>query len=82
MKTILTDIEIETLRQIRNNIMHFGKPPSIRELMKILGYNSPRSVSYILEKLEKKNIIVRDGRDLKIITDFEGDDSRVKLIFH
>lgn len=80
MKIQLTDTEIKALKQIRNSIMQYGKPPSIRELMKRLGYSSPRSVSYIFEKLEGKNIIKRSGRDLKIIADFEGDDSRVNTV--
>ncbi|MBP7791535.1 MAG: repressor LexA [Candidatus Goldbacteria bacterium] len=80
MKTTLTDSEIEALRQIRNSIMQYGRPPSVRELMKRLGYNSPRSVSYLFEKLEKKKIITRTGRDIKIITYFEGDDSRVNTV--
>jgi len=80
MKAILSEPEIEALRQIRNAIMRFGKPPSVRGLMKLLGYSSPRSVSYLLEKLSEKHIIKRDGRDLRIIADFEGDDSRVNTV--
>lgn len=80
MKITLTDPEIEALRQIRNTIMHQGKPPSVRDLMKKLGYSSPRSVSYLYEKLEEKKIIKRSGRELKIIADFEGDDSRVNTV--
>jgi repressor LexA len=81
MKTSLSQPEIEALRQIRNSIMHSGKPPSVRELMKKLGYSSPRSVSYLFEKLEQKHLIKRDkGGELKIIADFEGDESRVNTI--
>jgi repressor LexA len=80
MKNTLSEQEIEALRQIRNSIMTSGKPPSIRQLMKKLGYNSPRSVSYIYEKLEKKGVIHRRGRELKITSDFEGDNSRVNTV--
>lgn len=81
MKMNLSDSEIEALRQIRNAIMRFGKSPSIRELMKALKYNSPRSVSYILDKLTEKNIIKRtDDRGIQIIADFEGDESRVNTV--
>jgi repressor LexA len=80
MKTILSEPEVEALRQIRNSIMHSGKPPSVRELMKRLGYSSPRSVSYLFEKLEEKKLIRRSGRDLKIIADFEGDETRVNTV--
>jgi repressor LexA len=80
MKNILSNSEIELLRQIRNAVMQHGKTPSVRELMKKLGYSSPRSISYLFEKLEEKKIIKRTGRDLKIIADFDGDDSRVNTV--
>jgi repressor LexA len=81
MKTSLSEPEIEALRQIRNSIMLSGKAPSVRELMKKLGYSSPRSVSYLFEKLEQKHIIRRiNGKELKIIADFEGDESRVNTV--
>jgi repressor LexA len=81
MKMNLSDSEIEALRQIRNSIMRFGKAPSIRALMKALKYNSPRSVSYILEKLTEKNVIKRsDDKGIQIIADFEGDESRINTV--
>jgi repressor LexA len=81
MKINLSDSEVEALRQIRNAIMRFGKPPSIRELMKALKFTSPRSVSYLLEKLTEKNIIKRsDDKGIQIIADFEGDESRVNTV--
>jgi repressor LexA len=30
----------EALRHIRNSIMHFGKIPSVRELMNAMDYNA------------------------------------------
>jgi len=48
--------------------------------MKTLGYSSPRSISYLFEKLEQKHIIKRNGKDLEIIADFEGDESRVNTV--
>ena len=80
MKNTLSQQEIEALRQIRNIIMQSGRPPSVRALMKALGYSSPRSVSYLFEKLEKKKLIKRSGRELKITAGFEGDESRVNTI--
>ncbi|HDQ16286.1 MAG TPA: repressor LexA, partial [Bacteroidetes bacterium] len=41
MKNTLSQQEIEALRQIRNIIMQSGRPPSVRALMKALGYSSP-----------------------------------------
>lgn len=81
MKNNLSESEIEALRQIRNSIMRFGKAPSIRVLMKALKYNSPRSVSYLLEKLTEKNVIKRtEAKGIQIIADFEGDESRVNTV--
>jgi len=81
MNINLSEQEIEALRQIRNGIMRFGKSPSIRVLMKSLGYSSPRSISYLLEKLSHKNIIKRtDDKGIQIIADFEGDESRVNTV--
>ncbi len=80
MKTKLTESEIKALREIRNAVMRYGKAPSVRGLMKALGYSSPRAVSYLLEKLTAKKIIKRDSDGIRIISDFEGDDSRVNTV--
>jgi repressor LexA len=80
MKNELSQTEIEALKQIRNSIMRYGKSPSIRVLMRLLGYNSPRAVSYVLEKLIEKKIIERNQNGLKLIADFEGDESRVNTV--
>jgi repressor LexA len=42
----------EALKFIRNNVMHFGKVPSVRKLMDALDYKSPRSAMLLLEELE------------------------------
>ncbi len=59
-KTInLTTKELEATRHIRNWLIHHGRTPSVRELMRELKYKSPRSVQDLLEKLESKKIIQR-----------------------
>lgn len=59
----LTPKQIEAIKHIRNNIVHMGRPPSIRELMKMLGSNSVRASQEILAVLQEKGIIqkVTDG---------------------
>lgn len=59
MKTYdsLTNKQLETIRSIRNWVVHNGRVPSIRELMNALGYKSPRSVQDILRELLNKGII-------------------------
>ena len=51
--------ELEATRHIRNWLVHHGRTPSVRELMRELEYKSPRSVQDILQKLEDKKIIKR-----------------------
>lgn len=77
----LTDKELEAFRAIRNSILHKGRAPLVRELMKELQYSSPRSVSYILEKLETKGYIGRPGRgQIRLKTDLPGSDSHAQTV--
>ncbi len=55
----LTSKELEAVRYIRNRLVHHGRTPSVRELMRELKYKSPRSVQDILEELTDKRIIKR-----------------------
>lgn len=73
MKTIVySDKEILTLREIRNSIMNFGHSPSLRDLMHVLGYNSPRSASLLVHKLISKGVLRRNSSGcLQIVRDFE-----------
>lgn len=57
MENKLTNTELEALRHIRNFLIHNNRLPSIRELMKALGYKSPRSASIILENLISKGLL-------------------------
>ncbi|MCF7831064.1 transcriptional repressor LexA [Candidatus Gracilibacteria bacterium] len=51
------------LRHIRNELMHSGKMPSVRTLMDMMEYRSPRSVSVLLQQLVRKGVLVhREGR--------------------
>ncbi len=80
-KNLLSDKEIETIRQIRNSLMHKGRTPSIRELMVNLGYRSPRSISLIIDKLIKKSILRRrsDGY-LQLIRNLDDDLMRAQTV--
>ena len=42
---------------IRNQIMHTGVTPSLREIGRVVGYSSPRSVQLMLERLKKQDLI-------------------------
>jgi len=73
MKTLtLSDKENSALKEIRNSIINFGRCPSLRYLMKVLGYRSPRSASLLINKLISKGILRRNASGaLQIIKDFE-----------
>ena len=55
----LNSIELNAVRVFRNYLMHNGRLPSVRELMKELGYKSPRSAAEVIEKLLKKGVLIR-----------------------
>jgi len=45
------------IRAIRNSLVHQGKTPSVRNLMRALGYKSPRSAAVIIEKLVDRGVL-------------------------
>lgn len=57
--TNLSPKELVAVRYIRNWLVHRGRTPSVRELMRELQYKSPRSIQDILDQLTKKEIIKR-----------------------
>lgn len=42
---------------IRNQIMHTGVMPSLREIGRVVGYSSPRSVQLMLGRLQKRELL-------------------------
>lgn len=73
MKTlILSNKENSAIKEIRNSLINFGRCPSLRDLMKTLGYRSPRSASLLVNKLISKGILRRNpSGSLQIVRDFE-----------
>lgn len=73
MKTfILSNKENIAIKEIRSSIINFGRCPSLRDLMKILGYRSPRSASLLVNKLISKGILRKNfSGSLQIVRDFE-----------
>lgn len=63
---------LEALRHIRNAIMHSGRMPSIRELMTVMGYKSPRSAVLLIEELAENGFLEKkpDG-GFKMVKDVE-----------
>jgi len=54
-----TKKDLQGYSYIRNTIMHSGVTPSLREIGKVVGYSSPRSVQLMLNRLEKQGLIKR-----------------------
>jgi repressor LexA len=73
MKNIaLTIKENDAIRSLRSFLSLNGRMPSVRELMRYMGYKFPRSVSVLFAQLIKKGILKRKS-DGKVIF-VSGDD--------
>jgi repressor LexA len=70
----ISNRELQAIRAIRNHLMKHGKMPSVRELMKELGYKSPRSASVIVQELLSKGIISKKKEGGFQLKEFEFDD--------
>ena len=81
----LTNKEKETVRLISEYFNTNGEMPSVRTLMSLLNYKSPRSVSVILESLDDKNVIYKklNGKyylsELKIIKEEKSNAQTIKV---
>jgi repressor LexA len=49
--------EILALKQIQSFVLKFGVSPSVRQLMKLMGYSSPRSAALIIESLSERGFL-------------------------
>lgn len=62
----------EALRHIRNWLMQYGKVPSVRDLMIVMNYKSPRSTMLLLQDLEENGFLERRGDgSFRLIKDLE-----------
>jgi len=65
----------EALRHIRNSVMHQGRVPSIRELMNLMLYKSPRSAMLLLEELEERGFLEKKKEGgYRLLKDLEESD--------
>jgi len=66
--------ELAALRHIRNWLVHEGRSPSVRELMDVLKYKSPRSAALVINRLIERGVLRRrpDGELQLIQTKLEG----------
>ncbi|MBI4430664.1 MAG: repressor LexA [Candidatus Omnitrophica bacterium] len=81
MKYVVTEKELQAIREIRNTFVHRGKFPSTRDLMKTLGYRSPRSSALIIERLILKGFLRRrQNGSLQLVKATEGDTTSAKTV--
>lgn len=77
----LSERELEALRFLRNRIVHGGQSPSVRDVQKALEYQSPRAAAYILEKLESKGFIIRNGKgQIRLLKDLPESESHAQTV--
>lgn len=68
-KSDLNQKEFKALQFIRNEIVHNGHSPSVREVKDIIGYESPRTAFLVINSLIKKGYLKRkEDRKLQIIS--------------
>lgn len=76
-----TKKQIEAMRFIRNNIINYGKAPSVRALMDALGYSSPRSAALVINELLEKGLLKKRGDgSIRIIKNIEEQDNHARTI--
>ncbi|MFT5970019.1 MAG: repressor LexA [Flavobacteriales bacterium] len=63
--------EIQAIGVIRNSLMDSGQTPSVRDLMRELGYKSPRSASVIIDTLLSKGVLQKRGDGSMQLSDFK-----------
>lgn len=51
---------------IRNQIVHFGVTPSLREIGRAVGYSSPRSAQLMLVRLERQGLLRRVDGEIRL----------------
>jgi len=73
--------EFKGLFFINDSIIYKGKNPSLRAIAEHLGFKSPRSVSILLENLEKKGYIKKTpGGNLIILKGLDGKNQTERTI--
>lgn len=68
----LTTKQVEAMRHIRNCIAHSGKSPSVRDIMRALNYQSPRSAVLVIDELINKGLLKkRENGSIQLVRDLE-----------
>lgn len=80
-KEQFTEKELEALRFLRNEIVHRGDSPSVRDLARALGYSSPRTAFLILNALIERGWLRRKTNgDLQFLKDMPTADDHARTV--
>jgi len=81
MEHELNETELKALRALRNALVHEGFTPSVREMARVLGFNSPRSAMLVLNRLIEKGWLRRRKDDsLQLLRDFSESRHRAQTV--
>ena len=58
--------DLEGYAFIRNEIMHTGVTPSLRNIGRVVGYKSPRSVQLMLERLQRMGLLRYESGKIRL----------------
>lgn len=58
--------DLQAYAYIRSQIVHLGLTPSLREIGRVVGYGSPRSVQLLLGRLERRGLLKRVGGVIRL----------------
>lgn len=66
MNNNLRDKDRKAYAFIKNQIINYGKAPTLREINEETGGKSPRSASLVVERLVKAKLLLKRGREIKL----------------
>jgi len=72
--------ELDAVKAIRNSILHYGVAPSVRQLMKTLGYKSTYSATIIINKLVEAGYLSKKDGKIKLIKDLKLSDAHARTV--
>lgn len=80
MNNTLNQKEALALKEIRNSILQNGVSLSVRQLMKLLDYSSPRSSALTIDSLVKKGFVKKKSDGTLQVIDSQNERDRVATV--
>ena len=72
MTNSMNDKDKKAYAFIKNEIISYGKAPTLREINKVTGGSSPRSASLVVDRLVKAKLLIKNGREIKLAKTHSG----------